>query len=76
MNDIRKIAVGPDYKGGAMHYVVGQEILKGTYKIHHIRYNDINDSFKIWIESTYNQEIVLWKQFINMPVSIEYNINF
>ena len=30
MNDIRKIAVGPDYKGGAMHYVVGQEILKGT----------------------------------------------
>jgi hypothetical protein len=28
MNDIRKIAVGPDYKGGAMHYVVGQEILK------------------------------------------------
>ena len=76
MNDIRKIAVGPDYKNGAMHYVVGQEILKGTYKIHNIRYDDSNDSFKIWIESTYNQEIVLWKQFINMPVSIEYNINF
>jgi hypothetical protein len=32
MNDIRKIAVGPDYKGGAMHYVVGQEILKMPLK--------------------------------------------
>jgi hypothetical protein len=76
MNDIRKIAVGPDYKGGAMHYVVGQEILKGTYKIHYIRYDENVDAFKIWIESTYNKEIVLWKQFINMPVSVEYNINF
>lgn len=76
MNDIRKIAVGPDYKGGAMHYVVGQEILKGTYKICHIRYDENIDAFKIWIESTYNKEVVLWKQFINMPVSIEYNINF
>jgi hypothetical protein len=76
MNDIRKIAVGPDYKGGAMHYVVGQEILKGTYKINHIRYDESSDSFKIWIESMYNQEIVLWKRFVNMPVSIEYNINF
>ena len=76
MNDIRKIAVGPDYKGGAMHYVVGQEILKSTYKIHHIRYDENVDAFKVWIESTYNKEIVLWKQFINMPVSVEYNINF
>jgi hypothetical protein len=23
--DIRKIAIGPDYKGGAMHYIVGQK---------------------------------------------------
>lgn len=76
MNDIRKIAVGPDYKGGAMHYVVGQEVLKGNYKIHHIRYDDGQDSFKIWIESTLNQEIMLWKKFVNMPVSVEYNINF
>ncbi|MDA9302873.1 hypothetical protein N9Q25_00605 [bacterium] len=76
MNDIRKIAVGPDYKGGAMHYVVGQEILKGTYVVHHIRYDDVQDSFKVWIESSYTKEIVLWKQFVGMPVSIEYNINF
>ena len=24
--DIRKISVGPDYKSGAMHYIVGQDI--------------------------------------------------
>jgi len=76
MNDIRKIAVGPDYKGGAMHYVVGQEVLKGTYVIHLIRYDHNEDSFKIWIESAYKKEVMLWKQFVNMPVSIEYNINF
>ena len=23
--DIRKISVGPDYKSGAMHYLVGQD---------------------------------------------------
>jgi|TARA_R110002167_G_scaffold253027_3_gene459384 hypothetical protein len=76
MNDIRKIAVGPDYKGGAMHYVVGQEVLKGTYVIHLIRYDHNEDSFKIWIESAYKKEVMLWKQFVNMPVSVEYNINF
>ena len=76
MNDIRKIAIGPDYKGGAMHYVVGEEILGGKYKIHHIRYDDNQDAFKIWIESIYNKEVVLWKKFISMPVSVEYNINF
>jgi hypothetical protein len=76
MIDIRKIAVGPDYKGGAMHYVVGQEVLKGTYVIHLIRYDHNEDSFKIWIESVYKKEVMLWKQFVNMPVSVEYNINF
>ena len=32
MNEIRKIAVGPDYKN-AMHYEVGQTVIKGHYKI-------------------------------------------
>jgi hypothetical protein len=76
MNDIRKIAVGPDYKNGAMHYVVGQEVLKGTYVIHLIKYVHSEDSFKIWIESTHKKEVMIWKQFVSMPVSIEYNINF
>jgi hypothetical protein len=74
--DIRKISIGPDYKSSAMHYIIGQDILKGSYNIHHIRHEESSDSFKIWIKSTHNQEIVLWKRFVNMPVSIEYNINF
>ncbi len=76
MNDIRKIAVGPDYKSGAMHYVVGQEILGGTHMIHLIRKNESNQSLTIFIENK-KGEIFLWKEFnFSMPVSIEYNIYF
>ena len=74
--DIRKISVGPDYKSGAMHYIVGQEILNGSHTIHLIKYYYESDSIKIWIEST-SQEVVLWKEFTStVPVSIEFNINF
>lgn len=76
MNDIRKIAVGPDYKGGAMHYVVGQEILGGSHFIHLIKMNKNHESIGIYIENK-KGEIFLWKEFnSNMPVSIEYNIYF
>ena len=37
--DIRKIAVGPDYKSGAMHYIVGQKVLNDSYSIHLIKHN-------------------------------------
>jgi hypothetical protein len=74
--DIRKIAVGPDYKGGAMHYVVGQKVLNDTNEIHLIKYDTDMQSFKIYIINDKN-EIVLWKEFNStMPVSIEYNINY
>jgi len=72
--DIRKISLGADYKSGAMHYISGQEVIGGKYAIHLIKYNIESDSFKIWI--TNGEEIVLWKEFKNMPISIEYNINF
>jgi len=73
--DIRKISVGPDYKSGAMHYIVGQVILGGNYKIHLIQFDDESQSIKIWIEQ--GDEILLWKEFTEMmPISIEYNINF
>tara|TARA_R100001510_G_C7612242_1_gene175405 strand:- start:183 stop:407 length:225 start_codon:yes stop_codon:yes gene_type:complete len=73
--DIRKISVGPDYKSGAMHYLVGQEILNGKYFIHLIQYDSDSDSIKIWIQR--KDEILLWKEFRSqVPVSIEYNINF
>lgn len=73
--DIRKISVGADYKSSAMHYIVGQDVLGGSYKIHLIKFIEQNDSIKIWIEQ--KDEVLLWKEFnSNMPVSIEYNINF
>mgnify|MGYP003633155228 FL=1 len=73
--DIRKVSVGPDYKSGAMHYLVGQEILNGKYFIHLIQQDHNSNSIKIWIQRS--DEILLWKEFgAEMPVSIEYNINF
>tara|TARA_R100001244_G_scaffold100128_1_gene74682 strand:- start:1168 stop:1386 length:219 start_codon:yes stop_codon:yes gene_type:complete len=71
--DIRKISIGADYKSGAMHYIVGQDVLGGNHKIHLIQKE--NKSFKIWIIK--GEEILLWKEFkTTMPVSLEYNINF
>jgi|TARA_R110002020_G_scaffold41866_2_gene123053 hypothetical protein len=73
--DIRKISVGPDYKSGAMHYIVGQEILNGKYFIHLIQQESDSHSIKIWIQR--KDEVLLWKEFTaEVPVSIEYNINF
>ena len=73
--DIRKISIGPDYKSGAMRYIVGQSVLNGNYIIHLIKFDVDRESILIYIES--DGEIVLWKEFTStMPVSIEYNINF
>ena len=73
--DIRKISVGPDYKSGAIHYIVGQEILNGKYFIHLIQQDSQTLSIKVWIQQ--KDEVILWKEFNSrVPVSIEYNINF
>jgi hypothetical protein len=73
--EIRKISVGPDYKGGAMHYSVGQKVLGETQSIHLIKYDDYKQSIKIYIAND-KSEVVLWKEFNNtVPVAIEYNIN-
>jgi hypothetical protein len=74
--DIRKISVGADYKNNAMHYIVNQEVLGGKYSIHLIKQDSKTGSIKIWIESEIG-EVMLWKEFnSNMPIIIEYNINF
>lgn len=74
--DIRKISVGPDYKGGAMHYIVGQDVLGDTNKIHLIKYDDDKQSFRIYIIND-NKEVILWKEFnATIPVSTEYNIHY
>jgi hypothetical protein len=74
--DIRKIAIGPDYKGGAMHYIVGQKVLGDSNEIHLIKYNAEKNSILIYIINQ-KEEIVLWKEFNStVPISIEYNINY
>ena len=74
--EIRKISIGPDYKSGAMHYIVGQKILNDSNEIHLIKYDVSSLSIKIYIINELN-EILLWKEFNNsMPISIEYNIYF
>ena len=46
--DIRKISIGADYKSGAMHYIVGQDVLGGSHTIHLIQ--AVEGSYKIWIQ--------------------------
>jgi hypothetical protein len=74
--DIRKISIGPDYKSGAMHYIVGQKILGDSNEIHLIKYDTKKQSVKIYIINQKN-EVVLWKEFtFTVPISIEFNIDF
>lgn len=71
--DIRKISIGSDYKSGAMHYIVGQEVLGGSHNIHLIQAT--TKSYKIWVQK--KDEVFMWKEFlITLPISLEYNINF
>ena len=72
MNIVRKISVGPDYMK-CMHYVVGQEVLGRNYIINSI----IQEESSISIYIIKDDEIVKWKEFSsNMPVSIEFKIDF
>jgi len=74
--DIRKISVGPDYKGSAMHYIVGQKVLNDTHEIHLIRFAPDTGSIKIHIINE-KSEVMLWKEFNHtIPVAIEYNIHY
>jgi hypothetical protein len=66
---IRKISIGIDYKD-AMHYSVGQFFGKNT--IETIR-QITPQHYEIWIR-TENNEILLWKSIINVPVVIEQDI--
>lgn len=74
--DIRKVSIGPDYKNGAMHYIVGQPVLGDSNEIHLIRYNPDTGCVLIYIINK-KEEVVLWKQFNSaIPIAIEFNINF
>ena len=73
--EIRKISIGADYKGSAMHYILGQDVLSGSHSIHLIDFNTEKESYVIYVEK--DNEVFLWKEFNkNIPVSLEYNIYF
>jgi hypothetical protein len=58
-----------------MHYVVGQDVLRGNGIIDTIRMES-DLSISIYIINQ-EKEIVKWKSFSNtVPMSIEYNIDF
>jgi hypothetical protein len=74
MDVIRKITIGPDYLN-AMHYSVGQEVLKQTHTIHALTISEDGEA-EVWIEDHSNQ-VFKWKKFNkNIPISIEYTISF
>jgi hypothetical protein len=74
--DIRKISIGPDYKSGAMHYIIGQKILGDSNEIHHIKRQAETGNVLIYIINK-KEEVVLWKEFtFTIPISIEFNIDF
>jgi hypothetical protein len=73
---IRKISVGPDYKSGAMHYILGQSVLNDSYFISLIKRDKETKDIEVFIENK-KEEVLLWKVFTaSMPISIENNINF
>ncbi len=76
MSKIRKISIGRDYKE-AMHYMVGTSVPLGNKAISDI-IREVDDegevNFLIYIKG--NDEILLWKNIVNMPCVIEYDLNF
>ena len=74
MEVIRKISVGPDYKN-AMHYQVGQDVLRGSHQIHEILRK--GGAIHVWIINPSTDEIIRWKEYSStVPVTIEFNIDF
>ena len=65
--DIRKISIGADYKSSAMHYIAGQEVLGGTYRIHLIQkdlnINHIKFGLKKSMKFFYGKNLILNSYF-------------
>ena len=54
-----------------MHYIVNQGVLGGSYTISDIAQEQ--EGFSVWVKK--NDESVKWKEFKDIPVVVEYNIN-
>jgi len=74
---IRKVSIGADYKGSAMHYVVGQPVFNDMYRIHEIREKNKRVSIYVIHGEEGSGEIYLWKTFNeNMAITFEFNLDF
>ena len=60
--DIRKISIGPDYKNGAMHYLVGQKILGDSNEIHLIKHDESINCILIYIINENLNPIYLFRK--------------
>ena len=75
MNIIRKISVGSNYKE-AMHYVLGQKVFGGRAIVHLIVEDKDDQKYRIWVRRG-EDELIEWKAWnFNMPISVEYDIDF
>jgi len=69
---IRKISIGRDYKDGAMHYAVGQEVY-GGHRIDNIIQE--GDEYHVYIQK--GDEVLPWKSFNqNMAIAVEYSLEY
>ena len=60
--EIRKISIGPDYKSGAMHYILGQTVLGGNHTIELIKHDLDTQTIKIYIREEDVKRAELWGQ--------------
>ena len=70
---IRKINVGPDYFK-SMSFSVEQKLLGGKYFVHEIKFIG-EDTYEVHVINP-DKEVYLYKTFANMPIAIEYNIDY
>lgn len=70
MSYIRKISIGSDYKN-AMHYIVGQQVMRGEYEISEIV--QYEDGYGVIVKQ--DGICMEWKKFVNIPVVIEFNMD-
>tara|TARA_R110002051_G_C8360356_1_gene441754 strand:- start:25 stop:264 length:240 start_codon:yes stop_codon:yes gene_type:complete len=78
MSIIRKISVGKDYPDGVMHFQVGKRAAR-IYEISEIILNEKlleigKLSYDVYIQNEDGK--VLWKSITDVPVTIEYMIDF
>ena len=62
MNKIRKIILGKEPTRDAMHYEVGQSVVRGKYAIDSIMEDNEKETIIIYIIDKNKQEIMKWKE--------------